>query len=299
MARKKKQAAHENHERWLVSYADFITLLFAFFVVMFASSQTDKAKAKAVGDSVSEALKNGGVAASVHEILGGTVDEKGKGNAQMKGPGGSQPMNAPAPNKPTEAELTPSMKYLNNALQDEIKSGKIEIHLEPRGLVVSLRQAAFFPSGGDALDPDSYSSLDKIGKTIKELPNTVRLEGHTDSVPIHTSRFRTNWELSAARSIAMLELLNTRYGIPREQLAIGAYADTVPVDSNETAEGRAHNRRVDIVIVNQKVMVQNPAAVEPGQTKPAPPPTTGPASNQPASHQPASRPANNAPAPKK
>src|SRR5215472_14383091 len=92
MARKKKHAEHENHERWLVSYADFITLLFAFFVVMFASSQTDKAKAKQVSDSVKEALENGGVSSAVKEILGGTVDEKGKGNAQMKGPGGEKKM---------------------------------------------------------------------------------------------------------------------------------------------------------------------------------------------------------------
>jgi chemotaxis protein MotB len=85
MARPKKQAAHKNHERWLVSYADFITRLFAFFVVMFATSQTDKSKAQQVSDSVKEALDHGGMTAAVREILGGTVDEKGKGNAQLKG----------------------------------------------------------------------------------------------------------------------------------------------------------------------------------------------------------------------
>ena len=96
MARKKHAAAHENHERWLVSYADFITLLFAFFVVMFASSQTDKSKAQQVSDSVKDALEKGGVSAAVHEILGGTVDERGKGNAMMKGPGGSEPRPKPS-----------------------------------------------------------------------------------------------------------------------------------------------------------------------------------------------------------
>src|SRR5207302_7349236 len=87
---KKKHAEHANHERWLVSYADFITLLFAFFVVMFASSQTDKSKAQQVSDSVRQALEHGGMSAAIKEILGGTVDEKGKGNAQLKGPGGTQ-----------------------------------------------------------------------------------------------------------------------------------------------------------------------------------------------------------------
>jgi chemotaxis protein MotB len=263
LARKKKSPSHENHERWLVSYADFITLLFAFFVVMFASSQTDKAKATAVGDAVTQALQNGGVAAKVHEILGGTVDEKGKGNAQMKGPGGSQPRNS---TPSTEAELVPSMLYLTQELQKEINTGKIEIHLDPRGLVVSLRQAAFFPSGGDAIDPATYPVLDKIGTTIRDLPNGVRLEGHTDSQPIHTARFRSNWELSASRSIAMLEVLTARYQVPRGRLAIAGYAETMPVDSNDTAEGRAHNRRVDLVILNQRIQLQN--SVEPKPTAP-------------------------------
>ncbi|SPE30380.1 OmpA/MotB domain protein [Candidatus Sulfopaludibacter sp. SbA3] len=270
MARKKKHAAHENHERWLVSYADFITLLFAFFVVMFASSQTDKAKAKQVSDSVKEAMEKGGVAAAVHEILGGTIDERGKGNAQMKGPGGSQ-TNA-TPQQQIIAELLPSLNYLTQALEQEIKDGKIEVHLEPRGLVVSLRQAAFFPSGEDALNPASFDSLEKIATTIRKLPNSVRLEGHTDAIPIHTARFRSNWELSAARSIAMLEMLSTRYQIPRQRMAIAGYADTVPKDSNDTEEGRAHNRRVDVVILNQQVAIKDLHSTEPVPAAPPSPP---------------------------
>ena len=144
MARKKKHEGHANHERWLVSYADFITLLFAFFVVMFASSQSDKAKAKAISESVTDALDKGGVRAVVHEVLGGTVDEKGSGNAMMKGPGGSQPKNVPnAPLPPYSLELLPKLKYLSEALQAEIKAGKLEIKQEERGLVISLQQAAF------------------------------------------------------------------------------------------------------------------------------------------------------------
>ena len=268
MARKKHAAAHENHERWLVSYADFITLLFAFFVVMFASSQTDKSKAQQVSDSVKDALEKGGVSAAVHEILGGTVDERGKGNAMMKGPGGSEPRRRAE--QQVVAELLPSLNYLTQALEQEIKDGKIEIHLEPRGLVVSLRQATFFPSGEDTLDPATFDSIDKIAATIQSLPNSVRLEGHTDSIPIHTARFRSNWELSAARSIAMLELLSSRYNIPRERMAIAGYADTIPIDSNDTEEGRAHNRRVDVVILNQQVIMKDPRAAEPVPSAPPP-----------------------------
>lgn len=275
MARKKAgHAEHENHERWLVSYADFITLLFAFFVVMFASSQTDKAKAKQVADSVKEAMENGGVKATVREVLGGTVDNKGQGNAQFRGPGGVQRMKHPpreeTPPKPpsnaTAAELVPSMQYLTKELQDAIKAGKIEVHLEPRGLVISLRQAAFFPSGEDTIAPDTYPTIQKIAETIQKLPNAVRLEGHTDSIPIHTARFDSNWDLSAERAIAMMKLLTRNFGLDKDRFAIAGYADTVPVDSNDTPEGRAHNRRVDIVILNEQAMVS-----EPGHPGSAPP----------------------------
>ena len=142
MARKKPHAEHENHERWLVSYADFITLLFAFFVVMFASSQTDKAKAKQVSDSVKEALENGGIKATVREILGGTVDDKGKGNAQMRGPGGAQKQSK----EPAVAEVLPSVDYLSKKFEDEIKQGKLDVHLEARGLgSACARRRSFLP----------------------------------------------------------------------------------------------------------------------------------------------------------
>jgi chemotaxis protein MotB len=277
MARAKKQAAPENHERWLVSYADFITLLFAFFVVMFASSQTDKSKAQQVSDSVREALEHGGIPAAVKEIMGGTVDEKGKGNAQLKGPGGAQKSNKntqptspppPTPSPTHAAELLPSLQFLTRELQDEIKAGKIQVRLEPRGLVISLQQAAFFPSGGDVVEPRSLDSIQKVASMLKELPNPVRLEGHTDSVPIHTTRFRNNWDLSAARGIAMLDIFTTRFELPPERFAIAGYAATVPLASNETEEGRARNRRVDIVILNRLVAVPEthpPTAGEKGK----------------------------------
>ena len=287
MARKKAgHAEHENHERWLVSYADFITLLFAFFVVMFASSQTDKAKAKQVSDSVKEAMENGGVKATVREVLGGTVDNKGQGNAQFRGPGGVQRMKHPPREEPKDdappkmpsnavaAELVPSLQYLSKELEDAIKAGKIEVHLEPRGLVISLRQAAFFPSGEDAIAPDTYPTIQKIAETIQKLPNAVRLEGHTDSIPIHSARFDSNWDLSAERAIAMMKLLTRNFGLDKDRFAVAGYADTVPVDTNDTPEGRAHNRRVDIVILNEQALVSEPghagSGAAPVPAKPSP-----------------------------
>lgn len=252
MSRRAKAAEQENHERWLVSYADFITLLFAFFVVMFASSQADKGKAQQVSESVKKALEENQVAAAIAGILGGVVDDKGKGNAAMKGPGGVHSKPTAAERNPqVMAELMPTLDALTKSLDKDIAAGKLQIHLERRGLVISLREAAFFQSGDDAIDPGGYASIQKIAVIIKALPNSIRMEGHTDSVPIHNSRFRSNWELSSARSIAMLTRMSENYGLPESRIAVAGYADKIPIESNETEEGRTRNRRVDVVILNQ------------------------------------------------
>lgn len=264
MARKQPPPEHESHDRWLVSYADFITLLFAFFVVMFASSQSDKAKAQQVSDSVKEALEKGGVKAVVREILGGTVDEKGKGNAMMRGPGGDKKVvKGPPSDKtpPVIVELAPSMKYLTKNLEAEIKAGKIEIKLTPRGLVISIREAGFFPSGDDVIIPEAQGTLEKISSMLQSLPNPVLLEGHTDSIPIRTRRFRSNWELSTARAIAMLNYVTSHTDIPAERFGVAGYADSHPIADNGTPEGRAMNRRVDVVILNQNAVTFAPPGV--------------------------------------
>ncbi|MGQ9633817.1 MAG: flagellar motor protein MotB [Bryobacteraceae bacterium] len=262
MARKKGAPDHDNHERWMVSYADFITLLFAFFVVMFASSNRDKARAQAVSESVRQALENGHLMPKIAAVLGGTVHDKGQGNAMRRGPGGhSEKRVNQAPVEAAQAqELAASMEYLAKQLEAEVREGKVKLSLEPRGLVVSLVQAAYFPSGEDRIYPETYPSIEKVASIIRKLPNQVRIEGHTDSVPIHNSRFRSNWELSAARSIRMLELLAGRFGVPRERLAIAGYADNIPVGPNDTDEGRAKNRRVDLVILSEEGLSKEPPA---------------------------------------
>ncbi len=251
MAIKRKPPAHENHERWLISYADFITLLFAFFVVMFASSQTDKAKARMVSEAVQSAFegKSHGLPPAVAKILGGTIDDKGQGNAQMKGPGGAQHASKETPPE-ILAELLPSLKRISKELEHELDEGKLEIRLEARGLVVSLRQSAFFPSGADVVAQDTYPIVQKLAALIASVPNPIQVEGHTDSIPIHNDRFKSNWELSSARAIAMLDLFRDRFNLPEGRFAVVGRADTAPVDTNDTPEGRMRNRRVDIVIVN-------------------------------------------------
>lgn len=262
MSRRRRHEEHENHERWLVSYADFITLLFAFFVVMFASSQTDHSKAQQVSDSVNKALDAQSFSAVVASVLGGTVSDKGQGNAQMKGPGGENKIAKP---DKQVVELMPTLKILRKELEQEIKSGRMEVSMKPRGLTVSFQQAAIFPSGGDEIASDTYDSIGKVASAMRKIPNPARLEGHTDAVPIHNARFRSNWDLSAARSIALLELLAARFGVPREKISIAGYAETAPVAPNDTDEGRARNRRVDIVILNQTGVLGEPERAQKGQ----------------------------------
>jgi chemotaxis protein MotB len=263
MARKKKHEEHVNHERWLVSYADFITLLFAFFVVMFATSQVDKSKAQAVSDSVKKALEGQSFNTMVKVILGGTVDHTGQGNAQKHGPGGDKRPAKPADKKPppTVMELVPSLDILTKQLAPEIKSGKIEISMVPRGLAISFTQAALFPSGEDEIAKDTYSSIHRIAEAMQKIPNPARMEGHTDALPIHNSRFRSNWELSAARSIALLQAL-TGSGVDKDRLSIAGYADTNPLEDNDTEKGRAKNRRVDIIILNERGLKGEPEKMQ-------------------------------------
>ncbi len=254
MSRKKKQPEPENHERWLVSYADFITLLFAFFVVMFASSQADQEKAKAVSDSVREALEEGGFGTLVSTVLGG-------GTSKADGIDALDAVDAALTDghhhgaQPGEGgklfELQPALEYLTAELSEQIENGQMEINLEARGLVVSFREAMLFESGKADLTGQNLGAVGKVASVLRNLPNPVRMEGHTDAIPIHNSRFSSNWELSAARSITMLEIFANRFKIPREKMSIAAYADNAPVDTNENPEGRARNRRVDIIVLSE------------------------------------------------
>jgi chemotaxis protein MotB len=238
-----------NHERWLVSYADFITLMFAFFVVMFASSQSDRVKTKAVSEAVESALRDEKFGAKLKFVLGGSLSKSNPtGNADLNGLRDRKPK---TPTQERLAELAPSFQQLTRDLEEDIKAGRIQINMEPRGLVISLKEGAFFDSGDDAVLKQRHVSLGKLAKVVKALPNPVRLEGHTDSRPVHNGRFRSNWQLSAARSIAVLEILRDEFSIPERQMAIVGYSDTVATDSNETEEGRARNRRVDLTILNQ------------------------------------------------
>lgn len=250
---RRAKTEHANHERWLVSYADFITLLFAFFVMLYSHSQMDRAQAARISQAFREAMEEGRLTHVLARLLKNPPPPKPR--AQMQ-----EFLPPPPPDPDGTIELLPSLKELQQKLKDEIHKGKVEVRMERRGLVISLKEASFFPPGGDAIEPQAVPVIESIAAELSRIPNPVRLEGHTDSTPIHNSRFRSNWELSAARGIAMLELFATRFGIPRERLAIAGYADTAPVAGNDTEAGRARNRRVDIVVLNETGTLGEPQA---------------------------------------
>lgn len=227
MMRRARQSA-PSPDRWLISYADFITLMFSFFVVLYAVAQSDRAKARDLSQSVQLAF--GGRAAITRSR-----------------PAIPQP--APKANAAGSREaLAPAYADLKQQVKQEIADGKMQVNMDARGIIISLHEKSFFPSGGDAIYPSAFDSMSKVAAIIRDLPNPVLLEGHTDSVPIHNQRFRSNWDLSAARSIAVLQFFEARYGIAPQRFAIAGYADNLPVAGNDSDEGRSKNRRVDIVI---------------------------------------------------
>ncbi len=233
---------HASHERWLVSYADFITLLFAFFVVMFASSQVNKKKVAHIAAAFESYIKDGRVREEGIQAGAGPRDGSQSNGAAPE----------PSPEDISRRELDPVKSRLEQQLKTEIGEGKLSISLEPRGLVLSLRESALFPPGSDQFSAEAVPFLTKIAKSLQALPGRpIRLEGHTDNIPIHTSQFPSNWELSAARATAVLELLTRKLEIKPERFAVTGYADYHPLADNETAEGRARNRRVDIVILSR------------------------------------------------
>jgi chemotaxis protein MotB len=204
------------HHRWLLSYADFLTLLFALFVVLLASSYTTHKRASAVSAAAARAL--------IHK--------------------------PPEPD-PALVNLARTRSLLVDRLAREIDASHIEIRTDSRGLAIMLRDGAFFRPGDDGILPGAYGPIDEIARAIAPLSNLISVEGHSDARAIHNSRFGDNWELSSARGLSLLRYLTERYGIAPERLSAAAYADTRPQADNNSASGRARNRRVDIVILSE------------------------------------------------
>jgi chemotaxis protein MotB len=256
VSRKKRHKAHVNHERWLVSYADFITLLFAFFVVLYASSQADKKKAAQVAASIKGAFQQLGVfTGSAAEGIGipgspGTprpdLMEAPIRTIKIAGAAGKNPGGTGF-----GADVDELRRQLESALGDEIRQHEIQMRVTPEGLVVSLREVGFFASGQAELLDSGHATLTRIATILGGRGFQIRVEGHTDNVPVHNSRFKSNWDLSTARATAVVALLVERHGFDPSLVAAAGYSEYHPVQSNTTVQGRAANRRVDLVVVGQ------------------------------------------------
>ena len=236
------------HDRWLVSYADFITLLFGFFVVLYAFAKSDQKKQMQVSESIDAAFKS----------LGLFPDATRHPGQNSRGAAGTDqavmPMNivmgedvlAPAKVKD---DLEHMRRELAQTLSNQVAQHTVSIQMGRDGLVISLREAGFFASGSATPKPESLGTLRQIAASLSHMPYDLRIEGHTDNVPIHTAEFDTNWELSSARATRIARLMLNEHALPADRISAAGYAEFHPVASNASAEGRAQNRRVDLVVL--------------------------------------------------
>jgi chemotaxis protein MotB len=262
MRRRKRAPARSNHERWLVSYADFITLLFAFFVVLYASSQVDKRKVGKLALAIQVAFQEMGVfPASTTKIPldmnepmpFSTVQaiENVERNSTL-GRIASAPTDSLA-GSASETDMATLRSELEQALHGEIALHQVTVHRDADGLVISLREFGFFDSGSASIKPEAVPALDRIASILAIRTCKLRIEGHTDNVPIHTAQISSNWELSTARATELIRILIAGHRFDPVRLSAAGYAEYHPIASNLTIQGRAQNRRVDIVILNESI----------------------------------------------
>jgi chemotaxis protein MotB len=233
MRRRRKDEKHENLERWLLTYADMITLLMAFFIMMYSMSVLNLQKFREVAFSIRSGF--GGA------LEGGSYGRVPQGKPTIREPIRSEVPTGRLPDVAEELERNIRQRHLQQ---------QVHTRVEERGLVVSLvSDYVLFDIGSAEIRPGARPLLDIIAKIIEQVPNAITVEGHTCSLPIHTARFPSNWELSTQRATAVVRYLMDRHGIPAGRLAAAGYADSKPLVANDTDANRRRNRRVDIVIL--------------------------------------------------
>jgi chemotaxis protein MotB len=242
MARRAKRAEHDNHERWMVSYADFITLLFAFFVVMYGISSVNEGKYKVFSVAVNHAFGSygkSGEGSAVHlseqEIyFKSLVDRR---NARL------------AEKQRMQNERMQNLANdLNRTMAKFVKNGQMNVSQTGRGVELAINASALFNQGEADIQPEARKTLADAAKVLADNDYAIEVEGHTDNVPISTVKYPSNWELSSARASSVVRLFIDQ-GIDAKRLSAVGAADNQPVASNDTAEGRAKNRRVTITVL--------------------------------------------------
>lgn len=249
-----KEGGMVGMERWLLSYADFITLLMIFFVMLYALSKVDIEKYNAIAESLSVVLT--GNSLDTVEVKGPPL-EPGMAGQQL-----GKNLEVASQLEGVKEQIEAFIKN-NNVDNDNAAAGNkgpnikmlddyIGVISQERGLVVSIKDTLLFPSGSDELDPQARIIISQLGGVLLKMPNNLRIEGHTDDLPIHTAKFPSNWELSVMRATVVLHVLQGEAGIPAERLSATGYGETKPLVDNVDDKSRAVNRRVDIVILKQK-----------------------------------------------
>ena len=245
--RQHKPEEHENTERWLVSYADFITLLFAFFVVMYSMSSVNEGKYRVLSDTMVEAFKTPPKSPSPIQIGQPTksitpTDRKVQKPQIIK-------------LKPSESAPDESMKNIARDIKQSLKplvdKGLIKVDQNKLWVTIEMKSNILFASGSADLEDEAIPVLRQVSAKLSKLPNHIDVEGHTDNLPISTEIFRSNWELSAARAASVVHLFS-RNGVQPDRLTAIGYGEYRPIAKNTTSEGRLKNRRVSVVILADK-----------------------------------------------
>ncbi len=265
MRRKKRPEEPENHERWLVSYADFITLLFAFFVVMYAISSLNEGKYRVLSDSLVSAFKNSPTS---------PIPEHLKPTAQ------TAPRLITPPKKPS-TEVDPKIKKqtedmrqvaqdLLKVLSPLVKNNQVKITQSLRGVTLEINASVLFAPGQAILQTESAKALSAVAHVLAQVPNRIQVEGHTDDAPISTVYYPSNWELSSARASSVVRLFGSN-GVTDDRMVAIGYADNRPVVPNTDTESRSRNRRVTILIISelQEKVKDIPIGGAPAETAPA------------------------------
>jgi len=249
MARGKPQEEHENTERWLVSYADFITLLFAFFVVMYALSSINEGKYRVLSDALVSAFQASPRTDRLIQ-LGGKQPDLLEGSGLPIGKNVPQPPHDAGEPAMAAERMKRVAKNVLDAMQPLIRDGQVRVTQSPRGVTVEINASVLYRSGEAVLQPQSLEALVAVAKVLREVDNPIQVEGHTDNIPINIPAYPSNWELSSARAGSVVRLF-AEQGVPATRMVAIGYADNRPVDTNASADGRARNRRVNVMILNE------------------------------------------------
>ncbi len=225
-----------SHERWLLSYADFVTLLLAVFIVLFATTWKNRQSLKSVSTGIHTGFDTLGVSPEEHDPQAAPVPAQ---------PGAVPPAHASFNTGALASEL-------KGVLGDSIQKQEIVMQQTPDGLIISLRELGFFNSGEATLLPGAADKLKQTAQILTQHKLEVRVEGHSDDQPIHTALFASNWELSTARATSVVNLLVDDAGFPPTRISIAGYGPYHPVADNSTAAGRRSNRRVDLVVISPR-----------------------------------------------